>query len=413
MNKQTIKDLGNIKGKRILVRADLNVPQDDKGKITDDNRIRESLPTLKYLLKKGARVILCSHLGRPKGKEEIYSLKPVAKHIQKLLTAKEGAIITPGVIVPAYKVIMAKDCIGPEVEAQVAKLKNGEVLLLENIRFYKEETDNDPEFTKKLAALADIYVNDAFGTAHRAHSSTEGVAHHIPAVAGLLMEKEINILGAAIENPKRPLTVIIGGKKLADKMPVIDNLLNLADTIVIGGGMTYTFIKAQGGKVGNSIVDDSKLEYCAGVIQAAKRKGIKLLLTSDTVAADRFANDANRRTVDIFNVPDGWEGLDIGPSTIQAIKDVLRGSGTIIWNGTMGVNEFPNFIIGTREVAKAIGEATKAGAITIVGGGDSAAAVAHLKLTKKFTHISTGGGASLEMLEGKVLPGVAALNDKK
>jgi len=397
MNKKIIKDLGDIKGKRILVRADLNVPQDEQGKITDDNRIRESLATLKYLLEKGARVVLCSHLGRPKGKEEIWSLKPVAERLRKLLT---------------YKVIMATDCIGPDVEKQVAALKNGEMLLLENIRFYKEETDNEIEFTKKLAALADIYVNDAFGTAHRAHASTEGVAKFLPAVAGFLMEKEIAILGNAIENPKRPLTVIIGGKKLADKMPVIDNLLNMADTIIIGGGMTYTFVKAQGGSVGNSIVDNTKIEYCADVIKAAKEKGINLLLSSDTVAADRFANDANRKVVDIFNIPDGWEGLDIGPQTIESIKTVMRGSGTIIWNGTMGVNEFENFIVGTREVAKAIGNATKAGAITIVGGGDSAAAVAHLGLADKFTHISTGGGASLEMLEGKILPGVAALNDK-
>lgn len=398
MNKKTIKDLGNIKGKRIFVRADLNVPQDETGKITDDNRIRESLATLKYLLENGARVILCSHLGRPKGKEEIWSLKPVAQLLRKLL--------------PKNNIIMANDCIGTEVEAQAKALKDGEVLLLENIRFYKEETDNDAEFTKKLARLAEVYVNDAFGTAHRAHASTEGIAKHLPAVAGFLMEKEINILGKAIANPKRPLTVIIGGKKLSDKMPVIDNLLNLADTIIIGGGMTYTFIKAQGGKVGNSIVDNSKVEYCAGVIETAKKKGIKLLLSSDTVAADKFANDAKRKVVDIFDVPDGWEGLDIGPQTIESIKTVLRGSGTIIWNGTMGVNEFENFIVGTREVAKAIGEATKAGAVTIVGGGDSAAAVAHLGLTNKFTHISTGGGASLEMLEGKILPGVAALNDK-
>jgi len=409
MNKKTIKDLGDIKGKRIFVRADLNVPQNEKGKIMDDNRIRESLATLTYLLKKGARVILCSHLGRPKGKEEIWSLKPVAKRLQALLP---HAPITPGVMVPLYKVIMAKDCIGPEVEAQVAKLKNGQILLLENIRFYKEETDNDPEFTKKLANLADIYVNDAFGTAHRAHASTEGIAHYLPAVAGLLMEKEIDILGKAIQNPKRPLVVIIGGKKIADKMPVIDNLLNLANTIIIGGGMTYTFIKAQGGNVGKSIVDDSKIDYCKGVIKAAKEKGVNLLLTVDTVAADKFANDANKKIVDIFNVPDGWEGLDIGPKTIERIKAALVGSGTIIWNGTLGVNEFENFIVGTREVAKAIGAATAKGAITIVGGGDSAAAVAHLKLTKKFTHISTGGGASLEMLEGKILPGVAALNNK-
>ena len=395
MNKKTIKDLTDIRSKRIFVRADLNVPQDDKGKITDDNRIRESIATLKYLLDKGARVILCSHLGRPKGKEAIWSLKPVAEALRKLL--------------PKNKIIMAGDCIGPEVEFQANALKEGEILLLENIRFYKEETDNDLGFTKKLAALADYYVNDAFGTAHRAHASTEGIAHHLPAVAGLLMEKEINILGNAIENPKRPLVVIIGGKKLADKMPVIDNLLTLADKIIIGGGMTYTFIKAQGGKVGNSIVDDSKLDYCVGVLKQSN----KILLSVDTVAADRFANDANTQIVDIFQVPDGWEGLDIGPRTIEAIKSAIKGSGTIIWNGTLGVNEFEKFIVGTRKVAKAIGEATKAGATTIVGGGDSAAAVAHLGLTKKFTHISTGGGASLEMLEGKILPGVAALEDKK
>jgi len=398
MNKKTIKDLGDIKGKHIFVRADLNVPQNEQGKIMDDNRIRESLPTLKFLLEKGARVILASHLGRPKGKDAIFSLRPVAQALSKLLP---------------YKVIMASDCIGPEVQAQAAALKDGQVLLLENIRFYKEETDNDPWFTEQLAGLADIYVNDAFGTAHRAHSSTEGIAHFIPAVAGLLMEKEISILGKAILNPKRPLVVIIGGKKIADKMPVIDNLLNLANTIIIGGGMTYTFIKAQGGNVGNSIVDDNKLEYCKGVINAAREKGVNLVLTVDTVAADKFANDANTQIVDIFSVPDGWEGLDIGPRTVEKIKKALEGSGTIIWNGTLGVNEFENFIIGTREVAKAIGEATAKGAITIVGGGDSAAAVAHLGLTDKFTHISTGGGASLEMLEGKVLPGVTALQDKR
>jgi len=398
MNKKTIKDLEDIRGLRFFVRADLNVPQDEKGKIMDDNRIRESLPTLKYLLERGAKVILASHLGRPKGKDKIFSLAPVAKALGKLLP---------------FKVIMANDCIGPEVEAQAASLKDGQILLLENIRFYKEETDNDPKFTSRLAGLADIYVNDAFGTAHRAHSSTEGIAHHLPAVAGLLMEKEISILGKAILNPQRPLVVIIGGKKIADKMPVIDNLLNLANTIIIGGGMTYTFIKAQGGNVGNSIVDNNKLDYCVGVIKAAKAKGVNLLLTVDTVAADKFANDAKTQVVDIFSVPDGWEGLDIGPKTIEKIRDVLKGSGTIIWNGTLGVNEFENFIVGTREVAKAIGEATKAGATTIVGGGDSAAAVAHLGLENRFTHISTGGGASLEMLEGKILPGVAALNDRR
>jgi 3-phosphoglycerate kinase len=398
MEKATLRELNDIKGKRVFIRVDHNVPQDEGGQITDDTRIRESLGTIRYCLDKGARVILCTHLGRPKGKDKTFSLAPVAKALGKLLP---------------YKVIMANDCIGPEVEAQVASLKDGQILLLENIRFYAEETDNDPLFTGRLAGLADVYVNDAFGTAHRAHSSTEGIAHHLPAVAGLLMEKEIDILGKAILNPKRPLVVIIGGKKIADKMPVIDNLLNLANTIIIGGGMTYTFIKAQGGNVGNSIVDDNKIEYCKNVIKSAKERGINLLLTVDTVAADRFSNDANTQIVDIFSIPNGWEGLDIGPKTIAKIKDALKGSGTIIWNGTLGVNEFEKFIVGTREVAKAIGEATKAGAITIVGGGDSAAAVAHLGLTDKFTHISTGGGASLEMLEGKILPGVAALNDRR
>jgi len=397
VNKKTIKDLGNIEGKRIFVRADLNVPQDDNGKIMDDTRIRESLATLKFLLERGAKVVLASHLGRPKGKEAIYSLRPVARALGKLLP---------------FKVIMANDCIGPEVEAQAYALKNGQILLLENIRFYKEETDNDPEFTKKLAALAEIYVNDAFGTAHRAHASTEGIAHHLPAVAGLLMEKEITILGKAILNPKRPMAVIIGGKKIADKMPVIDNLLNLANTIIIGGGMTYTFIKAQGGNVGNSIVDDNKINYCINVINEAKKKGVNLVLTVDTVVADKFSNDANTQVVDIFNVPDGWEGLDIGPKTIEKIRTAIKGSGTIIWNGTLGFNEFEKFIVGTREVAKAIGAETEVGAITIVGGGDSAAAVAHLGLAREFTHISTGGGASLEMLEGKILPGVSALEDK-
>ena len=399
MNKKTIKDLGDIRGKRIFVRADLNVPQDEKGKITDDIRIRESLATLKFLLGGGARVILASHLGRPKGKEAVWSLAPVAQRLRELL--------------PKTKIIMANDCIGAEVLRQATALKDGEILLLENVRFYKEEVDNDREHAKKLAALAEIFVNDSFGVNHRAQSSITGIAEFLPAVAGFLVEKEISILGNAIANPKRPLTVILGGKKIADKIPVIDNLLNLANTIIIGGGMTYTFIKAQGGKIGNSVVDDSKLEYCAEVLKTAKKKGVRILLASDTVAADKFANDAKTQTVDTFKIPDGWEGLDIGPETVESIKTIMRGSGTIIWNGPLGVFELDKFIAGTREVAKAIGEATKAGAITIVGGGDSAAAVAQLGLADKFTHISTGGGASLEMMEGKILPGVAALEDKK
>jgi len=395
MEKATVKDLGNIKGKRIFLRADLNVPQDEKGNITDDTRIRESLATLNYCIEKGARVIMCSHLGRPKSKDDkVWSLKPVAERLSKLM--------------PKVKITMAVDCIGSGVEKQVKALKDGEVLMLENIRFYKEETDNDPAFAKKLAKLADYFVNDAFGAAHRAHASTEGIAKYLPSVAGFLMEKEIRILGTAIKNPKRPLTVIIGGKKVADKIPVIDNLLNIAQTVIIGGGMTYTFIKAQGGKVGNSIVDDSRLDYCLNVIKTAKEKGIKLVLPVDTVAADKFAADANTKVVDVFKIPDGWEGLDLGPKSIENVKKAVKDSGTIIWGGPVGVFEFEKFANGTREVAKAI---TETKAVTIVGGGDSAAAVVGLGFGGKFTHISTGGGASLELLEGKTLPGVAALLD--
>jgi len=410
MNKKTIKDLGDIKEKRIFVRADLNVPQDEKGKITDDTRIRESLATLRFLLKKGARVILASHLGRPKGKEEIWSLKPVAKRLQKLLAAKNSAMVAPGVLVPLYKVIMAKDCIGPEVEAQVAKLKNGQILLLENVRFYAEEEANDPAFAAKLGALGDYYVNDAFGAAHRAHASTEGITRFIPvAVAGLLLEKEIKILGDAIANPKRPFTVIVGGKKIADKVGVLDNLLKIADNIIIGGGMTYTFVKSQGGQIGNSIVDDNMLDYCGGVIKTAVLSGKNLCLGVDTVAADRFAADAGTQVCDIHSIPAGWEGLDLGPKTVEKFKNIIKDSGTIIWCGPLGVFEFEKFANGTREIAQAI---TATRAVSIVGGGDSASAVQKLGFADKFTHISTGGGASLEMLEGKVLPGVAALNNK-
>ena len=329
--------------------------------------------------------------------------------MRKLLASKEAVFVPPSIYVPLYKVIMATDCIGPEVEKQVATMKNGEVLLLENIRFYKEETDNDVEFTKKLASLADIYVNDAFGTAHRAHASTEGIAHFLPAVAGLLMEKEINILGSAIESPKRPFTVIIGGKKIADKVAVLDNLLTLADTIIIGGGMTYTFVKSQGGKVGNSIVDNNMIDYCAGVLKTAKEKGVNFIVCTDSVAADKFAPDANTQIVPSNNIPDGWEGLDMGPNSVKRAVDALKDSGTIIWCGPLGVFEFDKFANGTREIAKAV---TSTKAITIVGGGDSASAVQKLGFANKFTHISTGGGASLEMLEGKILPGVAALNEK-
>ncbi|KAI4454049.1 phosphoglycerate kinase [Holotrichia oblita] len=395
MEKATVREIENLKGKRVFLRADLNVPQDEKGNVTDDTRIRESLATLRYLTDKGARVVLCSHLGRPKSKDDkSASLKPVANRLKEML---KGANIT-----------LAKDCIGAEVEAQVKALKDGQVLMLENIRYYKEETDNDPKFAKTLAKLADYYVNDAFGAAHRAHASTEGIAKYLPSVAGFLLEKEIKILGESVNKPKRPLTVIIGGKKVADKIPVIDNLLKIADTIIIGGGMTYTFVKAQGGSIGNSICDNSRLEYCNGIIKAAKEKGIKLLLSVDTVAADKFAPDANTKIVDVYKIPEGWEGLDLGPKTIENIKKAIKDSGTIIWCGPLGVFEFEKFATGTREIAKAI---TSTKAVTIVGGGDSASAVVSLGFGDKFTHISTGGGASLELLEGKTLPGVAALLD--
>jgi len=397
MEKANVKDLPALKGKYVFIRADLNVPQDKEDKITDDTRIRASLGTVKHCIGEGARVILCSHLGRPETKGDLkYSLKPVAERIAELL---------PDVVVK-----MADDCIGGQVEALKDEMKDGEILVLENIRYYKEETKNDPEFAKKLAKLADYYVNDAFGAAHRAHASTEGIAKHLPAVSGFLMEKEIDFLGGAIANPKRPLTVIIGGKKVADKMPVIDNLLQLADTIIIGGGMTYSFIKAQGGNVGNSIVDDTKLDYCKGVIANAKERGVRIVFSKDTIAADEFSPDAKTKVVDVHKIPDGWEGLDLGPQTIDNIKDAIKDSGTIIWCGPLGVFEFEKFATGTREVAKAI---VNTNAITIVGGGDSASAVTNMGLADKFTHISTGGGASLELLEGKVLPGVAALYNKK
>ena len=397
MNKKSLNDLGGIAGKRVFVRVDYNVPQDETGKITDDIRIRESLATLKFLLGKGARVILCSHLGRPKGRDEKFSLKPVAERLRVLL--------------PGVNVVMADDCIGAGVEQQVAALKNGEVMLLENVRYYAQESDNDADFAKKLAALADVYVNDAFGAAHRAHASTEGITKFVQtAVAGLLLEKEISILGGAISDPKRPLTVIIGGAKIADKAAVLENLLKIADNILVGGGMTYTFAKAQGGKIGDSIVDDSMLDYCAGVIKTATTVGKVLALGIDTVAADKFAADANTKICDIHDIPTGWQGLDLGPKTVARFIEIIKTSGTIIWCGALSVFEFKKFANGTREVATAITAVPDA--VSIVGGGDSAASVALLGLADKFTHISTGGGATLEMLEGKILPGVAALNNK-
>jgi len=385
--------LKNLDGKRVFIRVDHNVPQDEKGNITDDARIREALASIKFCTDKGARVILCSHLGRPKSKADTqYTMKPVVERLRKHL--------------PNMKIHFAPDCIGPEVEAMIAKLKKGEVLYLENIRFYKEETDNDPEFAKKLAGLCDYYVNNAFGAAHRAHASTEGIAKYVPAVAGFLMERELKILGEAINDPKRPLTVILGGAKVADKIGVIDNLLKIADNILIGGGMMFTFAKAAGGEIGDSIVDDASLDYCRAVFKAAKDKKVNLLVAHDCIIADKFANDASTRICSAKEIRDGWRGLDIGPESIDAFKAVIAKSGTIIWNGPLGVTEFEKFAVGSREVGKAIVESD---AVTIVGGGDTGYAVVQFGIADKFTHVSTGGGASLELLEGKTLPGVAAL----
>jgi len=394
MNKKTVRDV-DVKGKKVLVRVDFNVPMDENLKITDENRILGALPTIRYLMDQGAKTILCSHLGRPKGEvNPKFSLAPVAKRLSELL---------------GQPVKMARDVIGPDADSVVASLKPGEVALLENLRFHKEEEKNDEAFAKKLASYAEVYVNDAFGTAHRAHASTEGVARFLPAVSGFLLEKELVFLGKALENPDRPFVAILGGAKIADKLGVINNLLEKVDTLIVSGGMTYTFTVAKGGKIGNSMLEEDKIEYAREMIEKAKDKGVKLLLPVDTVVADRFANDANIKVVPTNDIPDGWQGLDIGPKTCALFADAIKGAKTVIWNGPMGVFEMPNFAEGTRAVAQAMADS---GATTIVGGGDSAAAVIQMGFGDKITHISTGGGASLEFLEGLVLPGVAALNDK-
>ncbi|MDR0462303.1 MAG: phosphoglycerate kinase [Christensenellaceae bacterium] len=393
MEKATIRNLKEIKDKRVFIRVDHNVPQDDKGNITDDTRIRESLDTIKYCLDKGAKIILCTHLGRPKSKADTqFTVKPIVKKLQDCL---KGVNIT-----------LVDDCIGKKVEDAVSKLKSGEIVYLENIRFYPEETANDPEFSKKLAALCDYYVNDAFGAAHRAHASTEGIAKYVPAVAGFLMEREVKILGEAVANPKRPLTIIFGGKKIKDKIGVMDNLLKIADNILVGGGMTYTFVKASGGQIGNSIVDAENVEYCKNVIKTAKAKKVNLVVASDCVAADKYAPDANTRVFATNEIRDGWEGLDIGPKTRAAFISVIQKSKTVIWCGPLGVTEFDKFAQGSKEIGNAMANCK---AITIAGGGDTAFTVAKFGWADKFTHLSTGGGASLELLEGKTLPGVAAL----
>ena len=395
VNKKTIKDI-DVSGKKVLVRVDFNVPMDENKNITDENRIVGALPTIKYLMEHGAKVVLCSHMGRPKGEFNMkYSLAPVAKRLSELL---------------GKPVAMATDVIGDDAKAKAAALKDGDVMLLENLRFHKEEEKNDPEFAKKLAEFGEIYVNDAFGTAHRAHASTEGVTHYIKtSVAGFLIEKELRIMGGALEDPKRPFIAILGGAKVSDKIGVINNLIDKVDALLIGGGMAYTFRKALGGEIGKSLLEADKVELAKELLAKAEKKGVKLLLPVDTVCADGFSNDANSKVVEAGHIPADWEGLDIGPKTCELFASEIKNAKTVIWNGPMGVFEFPKFAVGTKAIAQALADSS---CISIIGGGDSAAAVEQLGYGDKVTHISTGGGASLEFLEGKELPGVAALNDK-
>lgn len=394
LNKKTIEDI-DVNGKRVLVRCDFNVPQDEEGNITDDRRIIAALPTIKYLMEHNAKVILCSHLGRPKGEFNMkYSLKPIAKRLSELL---------------GKKVHMTDDVIGDSAKCLVASLREGDVMLLENVRFHKEEEANDMAFSKALAELADVYVNDAFGTAHRAHASTEGVAKYLPAVCGYLIQKEINVMGKALNNPVRPFVAILGGKKVSDKINVITNLIDKVDELLIGGGMAYTFFKAKGYEIGKSICEDDKVELAKELMEKAAHKGVKLLLPIDNVVATEFSNDAESKVVASNEIPADWEGVDIGPETVKLYGDALKNAKTVIWNGPMGVFEFDKFAVGTNEIAKILGGLD---AITIIGGGDSAAAIEKGGFADKMTHISTGGGASLEFLEGKELPGIACLLDK-
>ncbi len=393
LNKKSIRDI-DVSGKRVLVRCDFNVPLKE-GKITNDKRIVESLPTIRYLKEHGAKVILCSHLGRPKdGFTPEFSLAPVAQRLSELL---------------GCPVRMSKDVIGEDAKSISRDLKDGEVALLENVRFHKEETKNDPAFSKELASLAEVYVNDAFGTAHRAHSSTAGVADFLPAVCGFLIQKEIDVMGKALADPVRPFVAILGGAKVSDKIGVITNLMDKVDALMIGGGMAYTFLKAEGKEIGTSLCEDEKLPLAKELLGSAKQKGVKLLLPVDTVVAERFAEDSPYKTVDCDAMPAGWMGVDIGPKTIELYRETVQNAGTVIWNGPMGVFEMKPFAAGTFEVAKAVADSK---AISIIGGGDSAAAVEKLGFGDKMTHISTGGGASLEFLEGLELPGIACLEDK-
>jgi phosphoglycerate kinase len=394
LNKKTVRDI-DVAGKKVLVRVDFNVPQDKQtGEITDDTRIKAALPTIEYLMERKAKVILCSHLGRPKGVTPELTLKPVAQRLGKLL---------------GRPVQIAGDCVGPRAEGAVAVLKDGEVLLLENLRFHEEEEKNDPAFAKSLASLAEIYVNDAFGTAHRAHASTAGVAKYLPAVAGLLMEKELEYLGKALAKPKRPFTMIVGGAKVSDKITMLENILPKVDALLIGGGMANTFLKAQGCDVGKSKVENEQLDFARGLVAKAKEKGVHLLLPIDAVAAEKFEAGSPNQTVPVDKVPKDWQLLDIGPQTVKRFSEEIKKAHTVVWNGPLGVFEFPAFARGTQAIASLL---AKLDATTIIGGGDTAAAVERQGLAGKMTHVSTGGGASLEFLEGKTLPGVAALLDR-
>ena len=400
MSKKTLANLSasDVTGKRVLVRVDFNVPLDDNGNITDDTRIRAALPTIQDLIKKGAQVILASHFGRPKGKVvESMRLTPAANRLSELL---------------GQTVIKCDDCIGDRVAQAIAGMSNGQVAMLENVRFYAEEEKNEPEFAKKLAANADLYVNDAFGTAHRAHASTEGVSHYLsPSVAGYLIDKELQFLQAAIESPQRPLAAIIGGSKVSSKIGVIETLLEKCDKLLIGGGMIFTFYKARGLSVGKSLVEEDKLELAKSLEAKAKEKGVELLLPTDVIVADNFAPDANAQTVNIENIPDGWMGLDIGPDAVKVFQDALADCKSVLWNGPMGVFEFDKFAVGTEAIANTLAGLTAKGTTTIIGGGDSVAAVEKVGVAAQMSHISTGGGASLELLEGKKLPGIVALDE--
>ena len=395
MNKKTIRDI-DLKGKKVFVRCDFNVPLDEDTNITDNRRIVGALPTIKYLLEQNCRVILCSHLGRPKGEvNPKYSLAPVQKELSKLL---------------GKEVKLAEDVVGDSAKELTSNIEEGEIVLLENVRFDSREEKNEESLSKELASMADIFVNDAFGTAHRAHSSTAGIADYLPAVSGFLIEKELNFLGNTLENPKRPFVAILGGAKVSDKIGVIDSLLEKVDTLMIGGGMAYTFFKSMGYNVGNSICELDKLDLAQSLMKKAKEKNVKLVLPVDNVIAKEITPDAENKVIDSDNIPDGWEGLDIGPKTIELFKEELKNAKTVIWNGPVGFSEYEIFANGTRSIADMLSKLEDA--ITIIGGGDSAAAVEKLGYADKITHISTGGGASLEFLEGKKLPGIECLQDK-